>query len=71
MKSILNRFRGLPLADKCVVVTEILAILLLPLIIGIGQAKAETAGPRSGRPGMCQPVVSAQPSRTEICILTA
>jgi hypothetical protein len=71
MKSILNRFRSLPLADKCVVVTEILALLLLPLIIGMERAKAETTPPSAGGHAMYQPEGSAPSSHTEICILTA
>ncbi len=40
MKRIFNSFRELPLAQKCVVLAEVVAIALLPVFIGMKQAQA-------------------------------
>ena len=43
LKNLLNNFRALPLAHKCVVLVELLAIALLPFFVGAKQAEAAPA----------------------------
>jgi hypothetical protein len=47
LKTILNNFRALPLAHKCVVLVELLALALLPFFIGAKEAQAAPSTHRS------------------------
>lgn len=62
LKNLLNNFRMLPLAHKCVLLVELLAIALLPFFIGAKQAQAAPVDHQVARYSAPVPLGSANGS---------